>query len=40
MNAKERHFEVDVVHRCSPEGGDTILSVFFLEPLRVKLQDY
>jgi hypothetical protein len=34
VNAKERHFEVVVVHRCSPEGGDSILSVLFLEPLR------
>ncbi len=40
MNAKERLFEVGVVHRCSPEGGDSILSIFFLEPLQVELQDY
>ena len=40
MNAKERHFEVDIVHRCSLEGGDSILGVFSWEPLREKLQDY
>jgi hypothetical protein len=40
MNAKERRSGVDVVHRCSPEGGDSILSVFTWEPLRAKLQIY
>jgi hypothetical protein len=26
MNAKERRFEISVVHRCFPEGGDSILT--------------
>ena len=38
MNAKERHSGVDVIHKCLPEGGDSILTVFSTkEPLQ---QDY
>ena len=35
--ANERDSGVEVVHRCFPERGDSILSFFSLEPLRVKL---
>ena len=37
--ANERSSRVAVVHGCFPEGGDSILSVFFWEALRAKLQD-
>ena len=40
MNAKERGSGVDVVQGCFPGGGDSILSAFSWEPLRVNLQDY
>ena len=33
----ERYSGVDVVHGCFTEGGDSVLSVFSLEPLRAKL---
>ena len=36
-NANGRHSGVDVAHRCFPEGGDSILSVFSWDPLRAKL---
>ena len=39
MTANERDPRVAVVHRCFPEGGDSILSAFSWEPLRAKLQD-
>ena len=35
----ERGSGVDVVHECFSERGDSILSVFSWEPLRMKLQD-
>ena len=38
--ANERGSRVAVVHRCFPEGGDSILSAFSWEPLPAKLQDY
>ena len=34
------HSGVDVVHGCFPRGGDSILSVFSWEPLRMNLRDY
>ena len=39
MTANERDSGVAVVHGCFPEGGDSILSAFFWEPLPAKLQD-
>ena len=39
MTVKEQDFDIDVVHRCFMEGGDSILGAFFAEPLRMKLQD-
>ena len=35
--ANERDSGVEVVHGCFPEGGDSILSIFSLEPLQAKL---
>ena len=35
----ERDSRVAVVHGCFPEGGDSILSALFWEPLPAKLQD-
>ena len=37
--ANEQDSRVAVVHRCFPEGGDSILNTFFWEPLPAKLQD-
>ena len=37
--ANERDSRVAVVHGCSTEGGDSILSAFTWEPLPAKLQD-
>ena len=37
--ANQQDSGVNVVNRCSPEGGNSILSVFSWESLRVKLQD-
>ena len=37
VNAKGRHSGVGVTHRCFPEGGDSILSIFSWEPLQAKL---
>ena len=37
--ANERDSRVTVVHRCFPEGGDSILSAFSWESLPAKLQD-
>ena len=37
--ANERESSVAVVHRCFPEGGESILSIFSWKPLRAKLQD-
>ena len=37
--ANERDSKFDVVHRCFPEGGNSIVCVFFKEPLRAKLHD-
>ena len=34
MNAKEQHSGVDVVHRCFPEGGDSILTSSLGSPCR------
>ena len=39
MTANEQGSEVVTVHGCFSEGGDSILSAFSWEPLRVKLQD-
>ena len=39
MTANEGDSTVALVHGCSPEGGDSILSTFFWEPLQAKLQD-
>ena len=35
----KRDSRVTVVHGCFPEGGDSIVSAFSLEPLQAKLQD-
>ena len=35
----EQDSGVEVVHGCLTEEGDSILGVFFGEPLRAKLQD-
>ena len=35
----EQDLGVEVVHGCLTEGGHSILSAFFCEPLRVTLQD-
>ena len=37
--ANERDPRFTVVHGCFSEGGDSILSAFSWEALRVKLQD-
>ena len=37
VTANERYSEVDVVHGCFTEEDNSILSVFFSEPLRAKL---
>ena len=39
MTVKELDSIVAVVHRCFSERGDSIVSIFFWEPLRAKLQD-
>ena len=39
MTENERDLRVDVVHECFLESGDSILSVFSWETLRMKLQD-
>ena len=39
MTANERDSIVAVVHGCFSEGGDSILSAFYWELLRAKLQD-
>ena len=39
MTINEQDLRVAVVHRSVSERGDSILSVFSWEPLRVKLQD-
>ena len=38
MTVNELDSRVAVVHRCFSERGDSILSVFFWEPLRAKLK--
>ena len=35
---EEQDSGVDIVHGQFTEGGDSILSVFFCEPLRTKLE--
>ena len=40
VNAKERHSGVAVVHRCFPDGGNSILNISSWEPSWVRLQDY
>ena len=35
----EQDLGVEVVRGCLTEGGNSILGVFFYEPLRAKLQD-
>ena len=37
--ANERDSRVAVVHGCFPEGSDSIVSAFSLEPFPAKLQD-
>ena len=39
MTANEGDSRVAVVHRCFPEGDNSILSTFSWEHLRAKLQD-
>ena len=39
MTANERDPRVAVVQGCHSEGGDSILTAFYWEPLRAKLQD-
>ena len=39
MTANERDPRASVVHGGHSEGGRSILSTFFWEPLRAKLQD-
>ena len=39
MIANERDSRVAVVHECFSEMGNSILSVFSLEPLPARLQD-
>ena len=35
----EQDSGVEVVHGCLTEGGNSIITAFFCEPLRAKLQD-
>ena len=37
--AKEYNLEIEIVHGCLTERGDSILSIFCCELLRVKLQN-
>ena len=39
MMREEQDLRVDIVREGFTEGGDSILDVFFGEPLREKLQD-
>ena len=39
MTANKRDSMVAIVHGCFSEGGDSTLSAFSWETLRVKLQD-
>ena len=40
VTVKEKVSEVDVVHKCFTEAGNSILGAIFCEPLQTKLQDY
>ena len=39
MTVKVQDSKVDIAHRIFTEGGDSILSALFAEPLQAKLRD-